>query len=148
MIIPEKISLVTFNLLKSVFHVSEEVVNQPLDAARIEVNINLNHGFDFEKKLMFMTYGIGITASNEKGEKLEIGAEFTMQFVVHVQNLEEFVKETEDQKVIDKRIGTTAVGITYSTMRGIVLSQLMGTKLQGVFLPVLDPGSLLTGVNK
>ncbi|SFA59868.1 hypothetical protein SAMN04488511_12412 [Pedobacter suwonensis] len=74
----------------------------------------------------------------------QIRANFTIEFLMEIENLEEFkIAQVEDEIKLDSRLGATLMGIVYSTARGIILTRTAGTVLQGIILPVLDPATLL-----
>ena len=150
MIIPDKISVLDFRLLKSQFFVGEDIVDTHLQG-NINVDVNLTHGVNVQGKVIPITLGIIITTKDAQQEVQDIRAEYVGQFAIKVQNLDDYLKEGNTEKgayaevAIDGSIIFNAVSIAYSTFRGIIYCQLLGTKLQGLMLPVIDPAQLIKG---
>lgn len=49
---------------------------------------------------------------------------------------------------MDSILGTTLMGIVYSTARGIILERTQGTFFNGVILPVINPNKLIKPKSK
>lgn len=153
MIIPEKISVLDFRLLKSQFHIGEDIVDANLQG-NINVDVNLTHGVNVQEKVIPITLGIIITTKDAQQKEQDIRAEYLGQFAIKVQNLDDYLIKENLEKgetaevTIDGSIIFNAVSIAYSTFRGIIYSQLLGTKLQGLMLPVIDPTQLIKGNKK
>jgi hypothetical protein len=71
-------------------------------------------------------------------------ASFTTEFIFHINNMEDVVQFADDAPaVVQYDMAVTLASVSYSTMRGIVLSRTQGTYLNGIILPIVDPAKLL-----
>lgn len=106
---------------------------------------SLNFGIQKDKKLVRIILGVTIISIDEiKKSKTEVGS-YKTEFIFKVDNLLELIKSNDKNKTadIDPALALTLVSIAYSTMRGIVNTRTQGTILNGVILPVIDPGNLI-----
>lgn len=70
-------------------------------------------------------------------------AEYLYDFYFKVENMLEFVSEVNGKTAFTGQLLGTLIGLSYSTLRGILYSRLAETKLNGVILPVVNPNELL-----
>ncbi|SEB17056.1 hypothetical protein [Pedobacter hartonius] len=141
---PDKISIRNIKITNAqVNSLLDEPVNDQ-DDVKIQLNTTTMFNQENESRIIFQ---INITKRKESGEEIA-NATFTIQFDFHVENLDEFLSYPDgpekDSLTADASIGSTLMGIAYSTSRGIILTRSNGTPLQGVILPVIDPRNLLT----
>ncbi|QQD13401.1 hypothetical protein [Sphingobacterium sp. UDSM-2020] len=70
-------------------------------------------------------------------------AEYLYDFIFEVENMLDFLVEVEHKKVFTKQIVGTLVGISYSTLRGLIYGKMSETNLNGFVLPVINPNDIL-----
>jgi len=70
-------------------------------------------------------------------------AEYLYDFIFEVENILDFLVETENKDVFTGQIIGTLIAISYSTFRGLIYSKLSDTNLNGFILPVIDPNDIL-----
>lgn len=70
-------------------------------------------------------------------------ADYVYDFVFEVENFEEFQIKQEDKWVFPSQLIGTLIGISYSTIRGILYGKFSDSKLNGFILPVVDPNEIL-----
>jgi|APDee1175537692_1029409.scaffolds.fasta_scaffold00142_7 hypothetical protein len=78
----------------------------------------------------------------------EIGIKFNIDFHYKIDDLEDHYKLNENNTPIFSMLFiATIVGISFSTARGIIFSQLQNTKLNNLILPVIDPIKMIAPKN-
>lgn len=145
--IPEKLSIISFKLIKGQVEAPEEFIVENVEGHHLENNLEL--GFNLQDKLIKVDYTIDITTESKGKNKNEAKGSFHFVFIFSVENLEELAILNE-KKMIDLNgsLGNALSGITYSTSRGILLTRLQGTPFQNFILPVINPNNLLAKGNK
>lgn len=74
----------------------------------------------------------------------EVGIKFNIDFHYKIDDLEDHYQLNENKSpVFSLLFIATIVGISFSTARGIIFSQLQNTKLNSLILPVIDPVKML-----
>jgi len=102
-----------------------------------------NSAFNFDQKNIRIRLEILLDGIDEQETLIGVQGDFGLDFHFHIENIEEFIEESEGNKKISDNLGTTLISIAYSTARGIVLERTQGTFLNGTILPVIDPKELL-----
>jgi hypothetical protein len=142
---PSKISLNCINILKSSISSEESFCNNPVIIKQSRVGIHQSSKFDFVNKLVSIKLNIALNAENDEKQLVDVNGEFSIEFVIRVDNLDEFIEQGEnDTLLINGELGASLMGIVYSTARGIILEKTVNTPLNGVILPVINPSNLLT----
>lgn len=142
-IIPEKITILQVKLYRTNLDLTDFFLSNPAHVENFRVNFGHDTEFDFESKSIRIRLEIMLEGLDEKEELIGIKAEYGIEFVFHVENLEEFISETDSMKAVDSILGITLLSMAYSTSRGIVLQRTQGTYFDGIILPVVDPKELL-----
>lgn len=106
----------------------------------VNYNIVPNAGFIVDKNEAVVTISINGSIKSTNEEFVNI----SVRFIFEVKNLKDFVEEvggkiTFMEKSNEKNLLASIVGVSYSTMRGILITKGAGTILQTELLPVLDP---------
>lgn len=70
-------------------------------------------------------------------------AEYCYDFYFKVENMLDFVSEVNGKTAFTGQLLGTLIGLSYSTLRGILYSRLAETNLNGVILPIVNPNELL-----
>ena len=103
----------------------------------IEMHVAQSVQHSFETKAFKISIHVVFTCEKAKF------AEYLYDFIFEVDNFLDFLTEDEGKQVFEKQIVGTLVGISYSTLRGIVYSKLSDTNLNGFILPVINPNEIL-----
>jgi len=140
---PELITLLAVKIFKSNITASDEYINKPVKPAGAIINVGQNTAFNLEKKNIRIRLNIGLEATNSKEELIGVKGDYVIEFHLHVDNLEEFITEDGEKKLISGTLGGALSGIVYSTARGIIYERTAATPFEGVILPVIDPNLLL-----
>lgn len=136
----EKISIVEFKIIKGQIESPFDFDLDIVEGHDFKVNFNLS--FNIESKLAKTDFEISITTKSiEKQE--EVNGFFHFIFVYKVENLEilTLVKNKEIQ--VDENLGSTLAAITYSTVRGILMTRFQGTALDDFILPIINSNKLV-----
>ena len=142
---PSKITLNCINILKSSISSEESFCNNPIIIKQSRVGIHQSSKFDFVNKFVSIKLNIVLNAENDEKQLVDVNGEFCIEFVIRVDNLEEFLEQGEKGSfLINGELGASLMGIVYSTARGIILEKTVNTPLNGVILPVINPATLLT----
>ncbi|WP_026768741.1 hypothetical protein [Asinibacterium sp. OR53] len=140
--VAEKISVVDFKLVKGQVDIPED-----FDPVKIEghhVDNSLELGFNLDDKLIKSDFIIDIKTESKGVNKIEANANFHFVFIFHIENMDDLAKlDKSDRIILDPLLANALSSITYSTSRGILLTRLQGTALQGFILPVIDANVLL-----
>ncbi len=106
-------------------------------------DFELGTALDKENEFIGLSLMTNIQALGKRDKELEVRGSYTHEIIFKVDNLEEFLKTDEGSVRINAALGSTLVGIAYSTVRGIIYSRTQGTSLGVVMLPVISPLELM-----
>lgn len=141
----EKLSIVEFKLLKGQVEASENFVVENTKDYKIDNHLEL--AFNLDEKLAKADFIVDITA-NSKESREEAKANFHFVYFFKVDNLNELaIINDKNLMDVNSALANALSSISYSTSRGILLTRLQGTPLQGFILPVINPNSLITPTN-
>lgn len=131
-IIAEKIHLVRILPSKEYFDHQYALADKEL---RLSVAQSTKHNLD--KK----SFKISLSVFLEyEGQKI---ADYLYDFIFHVENLDEYVREKNDKPLFSGTLISTLLTIAYSTLRGVFYTKLADTPLKDFILPVVNPNELL-----
>lgn len=142
-IVPEKIEILSFKVFKANINTSDEFLNKPVKHDGVSIELAQNLAFNLEQKNIRIRFLVKLEAMKNDTEKIGLSGDYGIEFHIHVDNLEEFIIEKEDKKLIDRKLGGVLTGIVYSTARGIIHEQTASSHFGGIILPVIDPNKLL-----
>lgn len=147
-ITPENIILVQVIVYRSSIEPSEEFIIKPTVPNSFEVNYKQNTGFNVAKQIVRIRLNIALEGVDKEGKAIGISGRFGIEFIFMVKGLNDYVTTKGGKKVVSSLLGSTIMGIVYSTARGIILERSMNTYLNGAILPVIDPKVLLNNERK
>ena len=84
-----------------------------------------------------------IEAASEEAKEFNAEAKYLYSVIYKVENLEELVQQKDDQMEAHPALIISLLAITYSTIRGALITRLQGTALSEVILPIIDPQEFL-----
>lgn len=137
---PNRISINSINLYKAKLEAEDSSVLFD----KVEFSFDPNSAFSLENKAVRLRLNIKIDAQNDKDMPVGLTAEYGIEFLFIIDNFDDFMKKEKDDTVFDGLLGSTLMGIAFSTARGIILEQTKNTPFKGIILPVIDPKTLLT----
>jgi hypothetical protein len=140
---PELIKILSVRIFKSNISTTDEYMNNPIKHDGVEIKVGQNTAFNIEKKNIRIRLNIELEARKNESEPIGLSGNYVLEFHIHVDDMEQFITEKEDKKLIDSQLGGTLSGIVYSTARGIIYERTATTAFGGVILPVIDPNLLV-----
>ncbi|MCS4165225.1 hypothetical protein [Sphingobacterium sp. BIGb0116] len=132
-----------------------KVIAEKISLEKIKpIRENLELGFDLKDKEFQMNIAQSIKHNLErKSFKISflvsfsctehIFAEYLYDFYFKVDNMLDFLSEKDGRAAFTGQLLGTLIGLSYSTLRGILYSRLAETNLNGIILPVVNPNDLL-----
>ena len=142
---PELIRIFKVQVFKSVIETSPECLDNPIKPGNFRVGFSQNSAFNIELKSVRIRLEIVLEGIDQEEKPIGVSGNFGIEFHIHVDNFEDFIKEDEGVNKINNLLLGTLLSIAYSTARGIVFDRTQGTHLNGVILPVIDPKVLEKG---
>ena len=138
-IVPEKIHLVQVNWIKENTNLVEEKLdgNPTYD---FQVAHNMMH--NLEKEIVKIRLYVDMNGEiNEK--TIDQGGNYEVDFIFKIDDFEDQYTVEEDKPIFNGAFVATLLGISYSTLRGMLLTIWKDTKLKSVILPVIAVPELL-----
>lgn len=139
---PEAISILSINIYRANVNTTDEYLNNPIKPDGFEMNVGQNTAYDLEQKNIRIRLSFHFEAKKNESESLGLTGDYGIEFHIHVDDIEQFIIDKEDEKLIDGKLGGTLNGIVYSTARGIIYERTAATFFNGILLPVIDPNLL------
>jgi hypothetical protein len=143
-VIPEKIHLQNIRVINGSIDTDPEFNVKEIDG--FETYFEVTTGINEEKNAVRLVVTAKFIGMDKSDTALKANAEYKVDFHFMVENLLDFlVKDGEPPATkLHSILGATLAAISYSTLRGIVLTRTQGTILDGIILPVINPSHLLT----
>lgn len=136
-----KISIADFRIIEGQISSPFEFDSNKIQS--FESSAELDLGFSFDGNLAKADFSV--TVSTVSSNEIETTGKFQFVFIFHVENLEELAILDSNNKIeLDYGLANALSSITYSTVRGILMTRFQGTSLENFILPVIDPNNLLT----
>ncbi len=109
-----------------------------------EYNFETDVAYNTEEKLFKIKIEAKIEVEADEKWAGNAGADIEYDFIFCVDNFEDFISNNKkNETVIDDLIVVTLTGISFSTMRGLVIARSGGTIIENSIFPVIDPKDLL-----
>lgn len=119
---------------------SSKINIDPSETIKFTFNFELGFGINREKETL--NFLLNIKAIPQSQGDIVVGFLKTeMQFFI--KNIEKFLLSDEPKIDLPDMFMATLVGLVISTSRGIWASKVMGTKLESIIMPLVDPNELL-----
>lgn len=143
----ELIRIQNINLYKSNINISDDVLDNNTPISGYSFEFAQQSKFSIEHKAFQLKLKILLTGKDSEGEVIDVTAEFGIEYVFLIENIEDLTHKEVDQDdyMIDAALGGTLMSIAYSTSRGLILQETQKSKLGGVILPVVDPMKIMLG---
>lgn len=139
---PEKINISDFKIILEQIKTPEAFDSSKLEG--YEVNNSLQLSFNVEDKLAKGLYKITVVTNSKGHNEEEASCDFSFLFIFGIENMEALAFKKENNEIeVSQDLAYALSSITYSTSRGILLSRLRRTVMQGFVLPIMDPKKLL-----
>ena len=138
----EKIHIVTVRTLSGSIEGSFD--QETNEVAGYSFGFELATAVNAPQKMVGLKLVVSIATVDKQDNPLPAKGAYTHEMIFRVENLDDFIEKEEGKKIrIDPVLGSTLVGIFYSTVRGIIFSRTQGTPLKEVVLPVIAPLKLM-----
>lgn len=110
----------------------------PLPEKRFyDFNLSINQKLDKENKLVKAVPSVDVVMV--EGDKRTVQASIKVSCVFELQEVTPFVSDETGEVELANRLIVSINSVAISTVRGILFSELKGTFLHGVNLPLVDP---------
>lgn len=135
-----KINLLFVKTLKSNIEVGANFIKK--EGQKNQLSLGQDTGLNLDEKKIVFTLKVLIDFP-DKNKEVCARAEFVLQFLFEVENLESLTQVKEDgTTVVSGELSVTLAGIAYSTARGIILNTTEQSTIKGILLPVINPINL------
>lgn len=139
----ELIKITSIKIFKSNICIAEDYMNNQAKTDEVAINVELNTACNIDANNTKVRLNIELTPIANDDETIGVIGEFVFEFILHIDNLEDFIFEKDGKRLIEKKMGATINGIVYSTARGIIYERTLSTPFGGLILPVVDPKLLV-----
>lgn len=136
MIDPHKIHLT--NIVKVTDTISPDCQNHKTEELGVDISHQMMHNL-VEKKVK-LNMQIAFLCHNQSKEKVAV---FAYDFFYTIDNLELHYQKANGKPLFDGLFVSTLLGMTYSTIRGILFQKLTEPPLNNIILPVINVPDLL-----
>lgn len=137
----DKIVILNIRTLQGNIECAEDAEVDKVAAHKFQ--FELEAGMDTDKHIIGQKLKVDISAFDKNERPLSIKGSYTHEMAFRVDNLLDHVNMKGERKLLDPVLGSTLVGILYSTVRGIIFTRTQGTSLGTVVLPVVPPLRLM-----
>ena len=96
------------------------------------LEFNIQPGFGFNKELNLIKVNFLISYIYKEEEILKIDVDTVFEFVKH-----------DDLDLENKTILATVLGVSFSTIRGIILNRTIGSFMNKIYLPIINPSEII-----
>ncbi|HMR85685.1 MAG TPA: hypothetical protein PKE30_21230, partial [Niabella sp.] len=86
-------------------------------------SFDLDDALNTEESIVAIKLKVDIQAFNSADEELDLKGSYTHEMIFKVDNLNDFLREKDGKKLLSAVLGSTLVGIAYSTIRGIIYTR-------------------------
>jgi hypothetical protein len=145
-IVPEQIHIVSIQVTNA--NVSMTKGKDLVEKNKaFDINFKANTSLSLEDQdFCKVDFTVDFSPTEQLKDQTDFSASFSIDFIFSIEHLQNFkvaVPGTEHGFLLDSTLGTTLMGIVYSTARGIILTRTAGTILDSILLPVINPANLL-----
>jgi hypothetical protein len=97
-----------------------------------------------EQEIVYTLLALNIAVLN--GHESIANSSFKFSFHFQIEHLSDFLEVQPQEKIIicERNLASTLAAISFSTVRGILLTQFRGTIFKNFILPIINPEKLLT----
>lgn len=136
MIDPLKIHLT--NIVKVTETISSDCQNHKVEDLDMDISYQMMH--NLQQKKVKLNMQIGFLCKAKPGEQLAV---FSYDFFYTIDDLEIHYQLANNKPLFDGLFASTLLGMTYSTIRGMLFQKLSDAPLNNIILPVINVPDLL-----
>lgn len=112
-------------------------------------NVDFDMSFNVDEKLVKTDFIVEISTQSNSKQKNEAEGMFHFAFVYYIEDLNQWVEvKNENEITVENILANALSAITYSTVRGILITRFQGTALENFILPIVNPNHLLKNNKK
>jgi len=140
---PDKIDILSIRTLAGSIECTSQANARKVHT--YDFGFELSSAIEVERRLIGLKLKVDIEGLDVKQKRLAITGTYTHEIIFFIENLEDFIDiaVNEHEASVDMALGSTLVGIMYSTVRGLIYARTQGTSLGVVTLPVVAPMKLM-----
>lgn len=143
---PNKVHFSDFKMLKGQVETPGNM-ELPADLQFVS-EYHVSMGLGTANKLIRVDLGVEIKAQSPSAPIEHVQGSFLFAFAYFVENIDDLVQNPNTETPeLDYNLSVALAGITYSTVRGILMTRLQGTLLEKFIMPVVNPAELLGKAN-
>jgi hypothetical protein len=141
-VIAEHISLRQVDILKA--RIDETVTARAHDGRDFSTNLVFQMRLVSEQEIVFTNLEVNVDMLD--GQTAIANSYFKFSFHFQVEQLADFIEVNRQEKTVvcDRNLAGTLAAISFSTVRGILLTRFQGTIFKHFILPIINPEKLLT----
>ena|ERR1035437_9352183 len=116
----------------------KNILKDPLqrtDSFQLEYKFKATDLYNLKEQLIRVIIDAEIIVMKD-GKEMNAGAKFEIDNYFRYADLEKFARVENDKMLVESHFAENIKGLAFSTSRGIILSKLSGTFLEGTILPV------------
>lgn len=138
------------------YHIAKAYIESPIDFHKddldgFEFHLDFQLAFNLEEKMAKSELSIKIKAKPKEttSESNPAEADFCFHYIFRVENLDELTEVENDNSLsVTPALYNALSSMSYSTSRGVLLTQCNGTLFKNFILPVINPNKLLQNQEK
>ncbi|MEO0043968.1 MAG: hypothetical protein RL329_3416 [Bacteroidota bacterium] len=140
-VIADKIHLNQVDILKA--RIDETVTARAHDGRDFSSNLVFQMRLVLEQEIVFIDLEVIVDMLN--GQTSIANSAFKFSFHFQIEQLSDFIEVNPTGKtfVCDRNLAGTLAAISFSTVRGILLTRFQGTIFKNFILPIVNPEKLL-----
>lgn len=136
----EKIQILNIKLIGSKIESDDNFDINSITAYKTDHTLEI--GFNPENKFSRVEFKIKMETQSSNDEEARSEFEFITVFLID--NFEELTEIKGNEQInVHPLLINSLISITYSTIRGLLISKLQGTAFNSFILPVINPNKLL-----
>jgi hypothetical protein len=136
----KKISIISIRLLNGNITSTEDAVKRNDTPLECETQFIAKNSVNKSRNEFITLLTIRLNAVDSNRVQVGITGEYTLEIRLRVENLPEYIVPSEGNVVVlHHSLTGTLMSIAYSTSRGIIFMRTLGSVLEGVILPVINP---------
>ena len=133
-----KYGINSVKIISSFIHSAESLRIKNLEERKIGINRGFQIGFDYSAGILTIKVEVDFICESEEQEPLKLfgtAVKYDYKFI----DFEDILKKDEQDRVdIPEDLLVTLLSVSYSTTRGILITQTIGTEYSKHYLPLIS----------
>ena len=120
--------------------------NKRLNKTNVEFGVAVDVRLLLDKNILRSRFIFSVYDSNNEDDiYCELRTKVDFKFSKKLENIVTELNKKNKKAVLPKQLHASLVAIAISTNRGIIYSKLVGTALENIYLPIVDPNFFISG---